>query len=66
MCYNINKFRDNNKSHKMEVLNMYMNKEEALRIYKEAKEKYLSDMTNKNWIEFCNAKSTCMKLGVRI
>ena len=66
MCYNIYKLRDKNKTHKMEVLNMYTNKEEALRIYKEAKEKYLSDMTNKNWIEFCNAKSTCMKLGVRI
>ena len=50
----------------MEVLNMYTNKEEALRIYKEAKEKYLTDMNDKNWIEFCNAKSTCMKLGVRI
>ena len=60
------KLRDNKKTHKMEVLNMYMNKEEALRIYKEAKEKYLTDMNDKNWIEFCNAKSTCMKLGVRI
>ena len=45
---------------------MYMNKEEALRIYKEAKEKYLTNMNDKNWIEFWNAKSTCMKLGVRI
>lgn len=45
---------------------MYTNKEEALRIYKEAKEKYLADMNDKNWAEFCNAKSTCMKLGVRI
>ena len=45
---------------------MYTNKEEALIIYKEAKEKYLSNMTDKNWIEFCKAKSTCMKLGVRI
>ena len=66
MCYNIYKLRDKNKTHKMEVLNMYTNKEEALRIYKEAKEKYLSEMTDANWIEFCNAKSTCMKLGVRI
>ena len=51
------KLRDNKKPHKMEVINMYMNKEEALRIYKEAKEKYLADMTDANWIEFCNAKS---------
>ena len=66
MYYNIIKLRDNNKTHKMEVPNMYMNKDEALKIYKEAKEKYLEDMTDKNWIEFCKAKSTCMKLGVRI
>lgn len=45
---------------------MYMDKDEVLKIYKEAKEKYLEDMTDKNWIEFCKAKSTCMKLGVRI
>ena len=45
---------------------MYTNKEEALRIYKEAKEKYLSDMTDANWIAFCKAKTNCMKLGVRI
>ena len=66
MCYNIYKLRYNNKTHKMEVTNMYTNKEEALRIYKEAKEKYLTNMNDKNWIEFCNAKSTCMKLGVII
>ena len=45
---------------------MYMNKEEALRIYKEAKEKYLEDMTDENWIEFCDAKTNCMRLGIRI
>ena len=45
---------------------MYTNKEEALRIYKEAKEKYLTNMNDKNWIEICNAKLTSMKIGIRI
>lgn len=66
MYYNINKLRDNNKAHKMEVLNMYTNKKKAFELYKEAKEKYLADMNNTNWIEFCRAKSTCMRLGIRI
>lgn len=43
-----------------------MNKEEALKIYKEAKKAYLENMTNENWIKFCDAKTNCMKLGVRI
>lgn len=41
-------------------------KEKALNIYKEAKKAYLEDMTNENWIAFCEAKRTCMLLGVRI
>lgn len=45
---------------------MYINKEEALKLYKEAKKKYLEDMSNENWVEFCNAKVVCMRLGVRI
>ena len=45
---------------------MYTNKETALNNYKEAKKNYLENKTNENWIAFCNAKSTCMKLGVII
>ena len=45
---------------------MYTNKEEALRIYKEAKEKYITNMNDKNWIAFCKAKANCMRLGIRI
>ena len=41
-------------------------KEEALKIYKEAKKKYLEDMSDENWAEFCIAKRICMMLGVRI
>ena len=44
----------------------YTSKEQALKIYKEAKKKYLEDMSNENWVEFCNAKVDCMRLGVRI
>ena len=44
----------------------YTSKEEALKIYKEAKKKYLEDMSNENWIEFCKAERICMLLGVRI
>lgn len=43
-----------------------MNKEEALRNYKEAKKAYIENRTNENWIKFCEAKSNCMRLGVRI
>ena len=41
-------------------------KERALNNYKEAKENYLSNMTNENWKAFCDAKRVCMLLGVRI
>lgn len=44
----------------------YTSKEEALKIYKEAKKKYLEGMSNENWLEFCKAKRMCMMLGVRI
>ena len=44
----------------------YTSKEEALKIYKEAKKKYLEDMSNENWVKFCKAKQACMLLGVRI
>lgn len=45
---------------------MYTVKEEALKIYKEAKKKYLEYMSHENWVEFCKAKQICMMLGVRI
>ena len=44
----------------------YTSKEIALREYKEAKKNYLENMTNENWVKFCDAKTTCMKLGIRI
>ena len=45
---------------------LYKNKETALKDYKEAKKKYLDNPTKENWISFCDAKSVCMKLGIRI
>lgn len=45
---------------------MYTNKETALNNYKEAKKAYLENRTNENWIAFCEAKTNCMRLGVRI
>lgn len=41
-------------------------KMDALAIYKEAKKAYLTESSNENWINFCNAKKACMMLGVRI
>lgn len=38
----------------------------ALENYKAATKAYLQDMTEKNWIAFCDAKKTCMLLGIRI
>ena len=45
---------------------MRTEKETALNTYKEAKKAYLENRTNENWIAFCNAKTNCMRLGVRI
>jgi hypothetical protein len=45
---------------------MYMSKDEALANYKKAKKNYLNDRTYESWITFCNAKTACMRLGVRI
>ena len=39
---------------------------EAKESYKVAKESYLKNRTNENWIKFCDAKKECMLLGVRI
>lgn len=41
-------------------------KNEAKKQYKVARENYLNNRTNENWIEFCNAKRICMLLGVII
>lgn len=41
-------------------------KETALKIYKEKKNAYLQDMTPENWKAYCEAKTVCMLLGVRI
>lgn len=35
----------------------------AKKAYKEAKEAYLKNRTDKNWKAFCNAKRICMLLG---
>lgn len=48
------------------MMNFAEQKKEALSAYKAAKENYLSDPKKENWIEFCNRKTVCMKLGVRI
>lgn len=45
---------------------MYTNREEALNNYKACKQQYLNDMSNENWIKFCDAKSVCMRLGIRL
>ncbi|MCR5753646.1 MAG: hypothetical protein K6G30_02370 [Acetatifactor sp.] len=39
-------------------------KQIALEAYKAAKTAYLQDMTQENWIAFCNAKMVCMRLGI--
>lgn len=45
---------------------MKTDKENALNVYKKAKKAYLENRTSENWIAFCNAKTNCMRLGVRI
>ena len=41
-------------------------KKEALKAYKEAKERYLKEKSDENWKEFCEAKKRCMLLGAKI
>ena len=62
MLYCIHKI----KTKKVEVNSMYMSKEEALANYKQAKKNYLDNNTYENWIIFCDARTICMRLGVRI
>lgn len=38
----------------------------ALENYINARNAYLENKTNENWIKFCDAKRNCMLLGVRI
>lgn len=53
--------------------NLQANKSEALAIYKMAKAAFMATVSRENakgdskkWVEFCNAKAACMRLGVRI
>lgn len=48
-------------------------KNEALKLYKQAKAAFMDTVTRENikgdtakWAEFCKAKAACMRLGVRI
>lgn len=45
---------------------MTTNKDLALNNYKERKKAYLENMTNENWLLYCDAKTVCMRLGIRI
>lgn len=46
--------------------NLQQRKADALEAYKAAKTAYLENRNNKNWIVFCDAKTSCMRLGIRI
>lgn len=50
----------------MNTKNLQTSKVNALEAYKAAKKAYLENMSRENWIAFCEAKSVCMKLGVKI
>lgn len=41
-------------------------KNKARENYNEAKQEYLKNQSNENWIKFCKAKRLCMLLGVII
>lgn len=41
-------------------------KKSVLENYKEARKAYLLNRTQENWILFCNAKTLCMRMGIRI
>ena len=38
----------------------------AKAVYMKARTNYISDMSPENWLTLCEAKRTCMRLGVRI
>lgn len=48
----------------METLNQ--KKEAAWSEFKEARKAYLADMSEENWLRFCETKNNCMLLGVLI
>ena len=43
-----------------------MKKLEAKKKYIEARNNYMANRTNENWIAFCDAKRACMLLGIII
>ena len=51
--------------HREEKAMKYTDKNEALARYKAARAAYLADMTEANWITFCDARTECMRLGIR-
>ena len=46
--------------------NLQERKNDALKFYQLAKEEYLQNRTAENWLNFCDRKADCMRLGVRI
>lgn len=50
----------------MNIKNLQQEKTDALNAYKTAKATYLKDPNYANWLTFCDTKSICMRLGVRI
>lgn len=38
----------------------------ALETYKKTRADYIKSPSKENWVKFCEAKRTCMLLGVRI
>lgn len=46
--------------------NLTEQKQDALEQFKLAKQNYLENMTNENWIKYCDAARACKLLGVRI
>ena len=51
---------------KINEKSLQTSKANALEAYKAAKQAYITEKSNKNWIAFCDAKTLCMRLGVRI
>lgn len=41
-------------------------KSDTLKLYQLAKAEYLQNRTAENWRNFCDRKTDCMRLGVRI
>lgn len=57
----------------MNIENLQKRKTEVLEVYKQTKADFSKSVTRENikgdtkkWVEFCNAKAECMRLGVRI